>query len=173
MEPFATYHTGHRCDGCLKTTERDMMLLFGVEKLSKCSSCQKVYYCSRECQIKAWNKYHKTECKVFKQVPGSIQESQYSLLHRVFLTHHLQKTSSSGGLNVLEHVVFQGTAASPAMQSQHEMIGMVINMFYPQIEIDSFMNKIIPVVSLGFISSLDNIQSLFPMYLLIVDIRQV
>lgn len=36
-------------------------------KLRKCSDCQKVYYCSRECQIKHWKSGHKDECRDLKE----------------------------------------------------------------------------------------------------------
>jgi hypothetical protein len=29
----------------------------------KCSQCKYEYYCSTDCQLIAWNKYHKTVCK--------------------------------------------------------------------------------------------------------------
>ena len=33
-----------------------------VPPFKKCSKCQRVYYCSRECQIKHWKRKHKQEC---------------------------------------------------------------------------------------------------------------
>ncbi|KAJ7066225.1 hypothetical protein C8F01DRAFT_696605 [Mycena amicta] len=33
----------------------------------KCVKC-KMYYCSKECQVRDWNTGHKTECKVGKQI---------------------------------------------------------------------------------------------------------
>lgn len=35
-------------------------------KLKKCNACQKVYYCSKECQTKHWKCGHKDECRDLK-----------------------------------------------------------------------------------------------------------
>lgn len=35
--------------------------------LSACSRCQEVFYCSKSCKMKAWDKIHKDECI---RVPG-------------------------------------------------------------------------------------------------------
>ena len=37
----------------------------------KCSACNCTYYCTRECQKRAW-KYHKSACKNLKIAAGSI-----------------------------------------------------------------------------------------------------
>lgn len=34
-------------------------------KLSKCPGCQKVKYCSRECQVSDWELFHAWECDIF------------------------------------------------------------------------------------------------------------
>jgi hypothetical protein len=36
--------------------------------LKKCTGCQVALYCSRECQVAAWHKDHKADCKVWKLV---------------------------------------------------------------------------------------------------------
>jgi len=43
------------CDGCKKPDRRNIF--------KKCSRCKSVWYCSVECQRKAW-KFHKTGCKI-------------------------------------------------------------------------------------------------------------
>ncbi|XP_036143557.1 histone-lysine N-methyltransferase SMYD3 [Monomorium pharaonis] len=49
-------HRTVRCDNCLKS-----------EKLLKCSGCQYVYYCDRNCQKKLWP-IHKAECAHLKNI---------------------------------------------------------------------------------------------------------
>ena len=44
--------------------------------LTPCSRCHKVYYCSRSCKLKAWDKLHKDECVL---VSGGYQG--YSVQH--------------------------------------------------------------------------------------------
>ncbi|KAH9873928.1 hypothetical protein IAQ61_004555 [Plenodomus lingam] len=35
-------------------------------RVSKCAGCQRIRYCSKNCQKEAWSRGHKHECKVFK-----------------------------------------------------------------------------------------------------------
>ena len=41
------------CNCCHKTTSN----------YQRCSACKRAYYCSKECQVKAWKAGHKAECK--------------------------------------------------------------------------------------------------------------
>ena len=52
-------------------------ILFGWEQpdpssipLKKCTGCQKIYYCSKECQDEHWKKVHKRHCKFFSGEKG-------------------------------------------------------------------------------------------------------
>ena len=55
---------GKYCDHCLKESV----------SLKKCSKCLKMYYCGKECQSTDW-KYHKYECKVFKNPKFKMESS--------------------------------------------------------------------------------------------------
>ncbi|XP_012523348.1 histone-lysine N-methyltransferase SMYD3 [Monomorium pharaonis] len=59
-KPFAfvvkSEHRTTRCDNCLKS-----------EKLLRCTGCQYVYYCDRNCQKKSWP-IHKAECVHLKKI---------------------------------------------------------------------------------------------------------
>lgn len=39
----------------------------GTTKLDMCSACKKVYYCSKDCQVKDWKSGHKTQCPLLKE----------------------------------------------------------------------------------------------------------
>jgi len=54
---------GTRCDCCGKQ-EEDL----GTDSLLKCARCRLVFYCSTECQRKAWNGGHKRDCRKKGQV---------------------------------------------------------------------------------------------------------
>lgn len=59
-KPFAfTLHSKYRkerCDNCLTRG-----------KVLKCSNCQYVYYCNRDCQMQSW-RIHKAECNNLKKI---------------------------------------------------------------------------------------------------------
>ena len=38
--------------------------------MKKCTVCQKIYYCSKECQEEHWRKIHKRQCKFFSGEKG-------------------------------------------------------------------------------------------------------
>lgn len=50
----------------------------------KCSGCQYVYYCNRECQTAAW-KLHKAECVCLKRADGKIVPDAARMLARIIL----------------------------------------------------------------------------------------
>ena len=49
-------YKGKNCDNCLKTSD----------SLKRCTNCWLFYYCDKNCQTIDW-KYHKNECKVYKE----------------------------------------------------------------------------------------------------------
>ncbi|XP_012525631.1 histone-lysine N-methyltransferase SMYD3 isoform X2 [Monomorium pharaonis] len=63
-KPFAfvlsSQYKATRCDNCLKRG-----------KLLKCSGCQHVCYCNRNCQKESWS-IHKTECVCLKKLPPTL-----------------------------------------------------------------------------------------------------
>jgi hypothetical protein len=58
----------HICASCCKGPAqpglRQKYTLSAGEKLSKCSACKSIYFCSKECQKSAW-KLHKNACNAF------------------------------------------------------------------------------------------------------------
>ena len=48
--------SGRRCERCKISAAADDI------KLRVCSRCRNVFYCSRECQKKAWKEEHKVYC---------------------------------------------------------------------------------------------------------------
>lgn len=53
-------------------------------KVLKCSGCQYVYYCNRECQTNAW-KFHKLECVCLKRAAGKIVPDAARVIARIIL----------------------------------------------------------------------------------------
>lgn len=48
-------------------------------RLSACTRCKEVYYCSKACKIHAWEKRHKQECV---RIGGKIETADfYRVLH--------------------------------------------------------------------------------------------
>ncbi|XP_031626334.1 histone-lysine N-methyltransferase SMYD3 [Contarinia nasturtii] len=72
-----------RCDSCLKTGH--------LGKVLKCSGCQYVYYCNRECQTNGW-KIHKAECVCLKRAAGKIVPDAARVILRIIL-----KLNDGGG----------------------------------------------------------------------------
>ncbi|KAG5325942.1 SMYD3 methyltransferase, partial [Acromyrmex heyeri] len=62
-----------RCDHCLRSG-----------KLLKCSSCQYVYYCDRNCQKESWP-IHKAECTRLKKVSPKVLPDAARLMARIIL----------------------------------------------------------------------------------------
>ncbi|XP_032677020.1 histone-lysine N-methyltransferase SMYD3 isoform X2 [Odontomachus brunneus] len=76
-KPFAYVLTSKyntiRCDNCLKSG-----------KLSKCSGCQYVYYCDRNCQKESWL-IHKTECTNLKKISPRVVPDAARLMARIII----------------------------------------------------------------------------------------
>lgn len=60
------------------------MLLHFRGKVLKCSGCQYVYYCNRECQTNAW-KAHKAECLCLSRATGKIIPDAARVIARIIL----------------------------------------------------------------------------------------
>lgn len=84
-QPFAyvlsSKEKGIRCDNCL---ERGKVL--------KCSGCQFVHYCGRECQKDAWND-HKWECSNLKRVSPKVIPDAARMMAKI-----INKLNKSNGL---------------------------------------------------------------------------
>ncbi|XP_055700421.1 histone-lysine N-methyltransferase SMYD3 isoform X2 [Phlebotomus papatasi] len=62
-----------RCDNC-----------FASGKVLKCSGCDYVYYCNRNCQTEAWS-LHKIECPFLKKISPRIVPDAARILARIIL----------------------------------------------------------------------------------------
>lgn len=51
----------------------------------KCSGCQYVYFCNRECQTNAWKQHHKAECICLKRADGKIVPDAARVMVRIIL----------------------------------------------------------------------------------------
>lgn len=56
----ATYNL----DNFEEVLEDPKCALCGMDAVKRCSRCQTEWYCSRECQVAAWKKYHKEVCNL-------------------------------------------------------------------------------------------------------------
>ncbi|XP_025986456.1 histone-lysine N-methyltransferase SMYD3 [Solenopsis invicta] len=65
-----------RCDNCFKSEQ--------LVKLLKCSSCQYVYYCNRNCQKQSW-RIHKRECVCLKKILPVILPDSVRLVARIII----------------------------------------------------------------------------------------
>ena len=70
------------CDWCIQAGEGSEV------KLKKCTRCEEVYYCNRDCQQKAYTTYHKKECKKLKTIPSFIASGAKCLVS--FFSHSLK-----------------------------------------------------------------------------------
>ena len=62
------------CDWCIQAEEGSEV------KLKKCTRCEEVYYCNRDCQQKAYTTYHKKECKKLQTIPSFIAQERRDVL---------------------------------------------------------------------------------------------
>jgi len=60
--------SGEECDRCKTRTELQ------VHHLNACASCEKAFYCSRECQRKQWKAGHSDHCRK----PGEFRPRDYA-----------------------------------------------------------------------------------------------
>ncbi|XP_034935410.1 histone-lysine N-methyltransferase SMYD3 isoform X2 [Chelonus insularis] len=79
-EPFtfvlSSQHRTERCDYC-----------FQSGKISRCSGCQYVYYCSKNCQRRGWIT-HKVECPNIKRVQPRIIPDAGRMMARIIIKLH-------------------------------------------------------------------------------------
>lgn len=76
-EPFAfvlsDQHRKERCDYCFKSV-----------KISRCSGCQYVYYCGKNCQRKSWL-IHKIECPNIKKIHPRVLPDAAKMMSRIII----------------------------------------------------------------------------------------
>mmetsp|Transcript_32510 Transcript_32510/g.71363 ORF Transcript_32510/g.71363 Transcript_32510/m.71363 type:complete len:381 (-) Transcript_32510:206-1348(-) len=57
--PFSVSVGGGYCDCCMKPREDEFYVFF------KCKRCRLAHYCSKECQVRAWNHGHMQHCREY------------------------------------------------------------------------------------------------------------
>ena len=69
------------CDFCFKQNP------IQNEALKKCKGCQLCYYCDSDCHQRAWNSYHKKECKFLRKLYENDDEVNDAerLILRIFI----------------------------------------------------------------------------------------
>ncbi|KAK0175816.1 hypothetical protein PV328_000018 [Microctonus aethiopoides] len=83
-----------RCDYCFK-----------ICKLSRCSGCQYVYYCSRNCQKLSWT-IHKIECPNIKRVHPRIVPDAARMMARIIIKLHNGGATERGFYTPTEYRTF-------------------------------------------------------------------
>lgn len=61
-----------------------LKICFSNDQLLKCSGCQYVYYCSRDCQRDSWY-IHKLECANLKRISPKVLPAAARLMARIIL----------------------------------------------------------------------------------------
>jgi len=152
------------CDGCLKSTNNKNTTCI---QLFKCSGCNSVSFCSKECQEKSWELYHKIECEGFNRLMETTTTTTtntftYSLDVRTFIINNYKSTNKiQNSLEILECVDrdIQPVAIDIEQQQQQQQqdyysINFNNILFYLKDKVNQvFLNKYIELV-------LNNIQKI-------------
>ncbi|KIV98269.1 hypothetical protein PV10_01936 [Exophiala mesophila] len=94
------------CDYCYRSPY-DQTTFAGQDtilKLVRCKACKTVRYCGQLCQRKAWDEYHKHECRVYASQPSVLPTTNRALL-RLLRRHesHLLTKESWDSFEAMEH----------------------------------------------------------------------
>lgn len=82
-DPAETRSLATKCYGCCKAKE-------DCEKLNRCSACQVITYCCKECQKNDWDE-HKQFCKIVKKCPIFFKEDYEGYAYRQYLIFQATK----------------------------------------------------------------------------------
>nr|XP_027199729.1 N-lysine methyltransferase SMYD2-B-like [Dermatophagoides pteronyssinus] len=87
-EPFVYVtkyeHRLFTCDQCMQSIDSSIV----------CPGCRKVYYCSTDCQMKAWYRLHRIECPILaKREPMQFENEGIDYMQRLTLRLYLLMTS--------------------------------------------------------------------------------
>ncbi|XP_008559896.1 uncharacterized protein LOC103580056 [Microplitis demolitor] len=129
--PFAfilgSLHRKERCDYCFKSG-----------KISRCSGCQYVYYCSKTCQKRGWS-IHKVECPNIKRVHPRIVPDAARLMARIIIKLFQMGKNERGYYTATKYRVFNNlmTHAEDIKKNVKKMehftsLSMVLFEFLPQ-----------------------------------------
>jgi splicing suppressor protein 51 len=71
-----------------------------AQKMTKCSGCRRIYYCSKPCQKLDWNLQHKKHCKLLRQINAvEEKETARSRSWRLYQESLYQKTKLVASLS--------------------------------------------------------------------------
>ncbi|KAH7639915.1 hypothetical protein DERF_015997 [Dermatophagoides farinae] len=77
-------HRLFTCDQCMRSIDSSIV----------CPGCHKVYYCSNDCQMKAWYRLHRIECSILaKREPMQFENQGIDYMQRLTLRLYLLMTS--------------------------------------------------------------------------------
>ncbi|ELR05438.1 hypothetical protein GMDG_01733 [Pseudogymnoascus destructans 20631-21] len=86
---------------CVRSAKHAKGEVMVLPKISLCTQCGVCGYCSKDCQAKALEKYHKSECEALKRSPSA--DLWTRMLYRV-LAMHKQGTYSEQEWQALHHL---------------------------------------------------------------------
>lgn len=79
------------CYSCLAVIDSHIPHLKGSAQdgltLKACSGCQQVRFCGKPCQTKAWQDFHKAECKIFRKYSHNFPPMIIRIVLRIVLLH--------------------------------------------------------------------------------------
>lgn len=79
------------CYSCLAVTDSHIPYLKGSAQdgltLKACSGCQQVRFCGKPCQTKAWQDFHRAECKIFKKYSHDFPPMIIRIVLRIVVLH--------------------------------------------------------------------------------------
>ncbi|XP_039250283.2 ankyrin repeat and MYND domain-containing protein 1-like [Styela clava] len=89
-------------------------------RLTTCSRCREVYYCSRSCKLKAWEERHKAECLRIKNKreqssPSANEIASYFTIHT--LKEAIENDPTSNSMKILPKNIVTNTEFMPRSKS--------------------------------------------------------
>lgn len=123
------------CDYCFRNSKEVAEYLskekhreIEAKKLSRCSACKVVSYCSKDCQLSAFRSYHRFECSVFKdevkkkQLFSLDENSLFDvlLLGRVMRRRLQQDTTSSDNQIIIDGLAVNSNVDVDNLESHYQ-----------------------------------------------------
>ncbi|KAI0902018.1 hypothetical protein F4806DRAFT_22987 [Annulohypoxylon nitens] len=116
-----THHMKNTCGYCFQRGAKDeteraeaasIGLPNGLITIRHCTRCHRVGYCSKSCQVKAWNRGHKYECPILAS--KARPDLPVSVRALIKLLGRLRNSSAAERRQILDILEFQ-----PAVDSEH------------------------------------------------------
>ena len=111
----ASTQVENTCDSCLAVDQTG-------KEYQRCSGCKFVSYCSEKCQVKAWKKWHKHECKVFKH----LLEQGKTPTPTLVLTHRTIVAQANGTGDVVDKLVDHTGNLSTQKRDMYFQLGCLL-----------------------------------------------